>query len=176
MTEPQPIDIPSVCEKAKRLLQVDIPRNGSKLNPAEVGDWTRRLSRIKHETRDGKVWEVATRLKAKLALASECLSDAEGSELAEEIRAFLRGSIDYRTDSPIQSTGELAEACARADLLLSTARELIPKFDEGAGKLRDNPSGMKTSSDVRRMVDEISDYIDKATAEAKDELRRLNRE
>lgn len=176
MTELQPIDIPSVCEKAKLLLQGDDSRNGPKLNPTEVGDWTRRLSRIKLETRDSKVWEMATRLMAKLTIASECLSDAEGSELAEEIRNFLRGSFENRMDLPIQSTGELAEACARADLLLSTARELIPKFNEGAGKLRDNPSDMKTSSDVRRLVDEISDYIDKATAEARDELRRLNRD
>jgi len=174
MAGPQPIDIPSACERAKQLLRGDNPRNGPKLDPAEVGDWTRRLSRIKHETRDCRVWEVATRLMAKLALSSECLSDVEGSELSEEIRAFLRGSIEHRTDPKIQSTGELAEACARADLLLSTARELIPKFTEGAGKLRDSPSGMKTSSDVRRMVDEISDYIDKATAEARDELRRLS--
>lgn len=175
MTEPQPIDITSVCERAKQLLQGETPRSGTKLNPAEVGDWTRRLSRIKLETRDSKVWEMATRLMAKLTLASECLSDAEGSELAEEIRAFLLGSFERRMDSPVHTTGELSDACARADLLLSTARELIPKLNEGTGKLRDNPSDMRTSSDVRRLVDEISDYIDKATAEARDELKRLNR-
>lgn len=118
---------------------------------------------------------MATRLMAKLALASECLSDAEGSELSEEIRAFLRGSVEKGTDSPIPSGSELAEACAKADALLSRARELIPKL-EGVSKLRDNPGDMGTSSDVRRLVEEISDCIDKANAEARDELKRLNRD
>jgi len=175
MAGPQPIDIPSVCERAKLLLQGDASQSGPKLNPAEVGNWTQRLSRIRLETRDVKVWEAATRLMAKLTLASECLSDAEASELAEEIRAFLRGSFEKGADSPIQSISELAEACARADVLLSTARELIPKL-EGVGKMRDDPSDMKTSSDVRRLVEEISNCIDKATAGARDELRRLNRD
>jgi len=176
MTGPQPIDIPSVYERAKQLLQGDAPRSRLNFNPAEVEDWTRRLSRIKLETRDSKVWEKATRLMAKLTLASECLSDAEGSELAEEISAFLRGSFVGGAEAPIQSRGELAEACARADLLLSTVRELIPKLNEEAVRLRGDQSRMKASSDVRRLVDEISDRIDKATAEAKDELRRLNRD
>jgi len=175
MTGLQPIDIPSVCERAKLLLQGDASRIGPRLNPSEVGDWIRRLSRIKFETRDSKVWEMATRLMAKLTLAFECLSDAEGSELAEEVKAFLRGSLDRGADIPIQSGSELAEACARADVLLSTARELIPKL-EGVSKIRDNRSGMRTSSDVRRLVDEISDCIDKATTEARDELRRLSRD
>jgi len=175
MTEPQPIDIPSVCDRVKLLLQGDNSRNGPRFDPAEVGDWTRRLSRIKHETRDIRAWEMATRLMAKLALASECLSDAEGSELSEEIRAFLRGSFEKEMESPIPPGSELAKACARADALLSRARELIPKL-EGVGKVRSDPGDMGTSSDVRRLVEEISDYIDKANAEARNELNRLKRD
>jgi len=167
------MDIPSACERAMQLLQEDASRIGPKLNPSKIGEWSRSLSRIKLGTGDSKVWEEATRLLARLSLASEFPSDAETSALADEIESFLKGSFGRRESVAVQPRSELADVCAKAELLLSTARELIPQF-EGGSNANGKSDYKKLSADVGRLVDEISASIDEATAEAKDEMRRLD--
>ena len=161
------MDIPSACERAMQLLQEDASRIGPKLNPSKVGEWSRSLSRIKLGTGDSKVWEEATRLLARLSLASEFPSDVETSALADEIESFLKGSFGRRESVAVQPRSELADVCAKA------ARELIPQF-EGGSNANGKSDYKKLSADVGRLVDEISASIDEATAEAKDEMRRLD--
>jgi hypothetical protein len=167
------MDIPTACERAMQLLQGDALRSGTKLDVAKFEEWSQGLNRIRLETSDSRAWEQATRLLARLSLASEFPADDEIPALAGEIEAFLRGPFEGEGRTAVPPRSELSDISARAELLLSTARDLLPQYrGSGAGDAAADYG--RLSSNVGRLVEEISASIDRATAQAKDEMKRLS--
>jgi hypothetical protein len=170
--EPRTRDIVSICERAYQLLQVETPLGAPKMDVAKIEVWMRRLDGIRLEAKDIETWERATKLSAKLAIIKEGLWDARTPDFLEEVGAFLQGSYERAEGVGGHAGGELAEVSASAEEHISAARELISGF-EGGEKVHEGQGEMKLSSDVWNLVEQISSRIDKATAEARDELRRL---
>ncbi|MGQ9513565.1 MAG: hypothetical protein ACUVTL_00700 [Thermoproteota archaeon] len=177
MSDSQSIDISLVCRKAIQEIRRNSVQRKPRSNAANLDIWRRRLNYVRDEAKSDGIWQEATRLLAKLKLAQEGLLVAEESEIGEEIESLLQDSFERSKISKdrFSQGDELADACVSAEQHLSIARELISQFDLVCSSDREiaNRLNKGSSSDVEKLVKEISTRIEKVTSVVKEELNKF---